>query len=62
MVMELALLKPLLILWMMYHNQKLMPMEIMKLMPELRVKLSGPMFFKELTLQVMQFRTDKETH
>lgn len=47
---------------MMFLNQRLTPTEIVRLMPELRDKLFGPMFFKELILPVMPFKMDKEIH
>ena len=54
--------KQLLTLLMTSLNQKLMLMEIMKLMLELKDKLFGLMFSKELILQVMLFKMDKEIH
>ena len=55
-------LKLLPILLMMLLNQKHMPMEIKKLMQELKVKPFGPIFFKEPIHQEMQFKMEKETH
>ena len=60
--MELELLKLQLILLMMYLSQRLMPTEIKKSMLELKDKPSGLTSYRELTLLVMPFKTDKETH
>lgn len=62
MEMVLEHLKLLPILLMMFLNQKHMPMEIKKLMQELRAKPFGPIFFKVPIHQEMQYKMDKETH
>lgn len=62
MEMVLEHLKLQLTLLMMYLNQKLTLMEIMKSTQEHKGKLSGQMFSKVLTLLVMQFKMDKEIH
>lgn len=60
MVSELLKLLP--ILSMMFLNQKPMPMEIKKLMQELKAKPFGPIFFKVPIHLEMQYKMDKETH
>lgn len=61
MEMVLELHRPPLSLLMMLANLKHMLTEMMKLMLELKVKLSGLMFFKELTQMVMLFKPVKVT-